>query len=120
MERFDRKSWSDEEGFMVATQEYDTSQCSPSGEEVVVVGEGRADQDDVKEEFTMDTSWEELAATLMDCVEDDCARERSKEIESRAETLGGAMCQSKDDLNDAMVSGRKTVFLHEEDKDPSH
>ena len=56
----------------------------------------------------------------MDCVEDDCVKERSRETESRAETLRGAEYQSKDDLNDAMVSGRKTVFLHEEDKDPSH
>ena len=105
MDRFDRKSWSDEEGFMVATQEYNTIQYSPSGDDVVEGG--RASQEDVHDEFSMDASWEEVATTLMDGLEDDST--------NREETRA-----SKDDLGDAMEAGMRTESLLGDKGDQSH
>ena len=99
MDRFDEKAWSDEEGFLIASQEYGGELGGGD-----VCGEERASQGDVVDEFSLDDSWEELAATMMDGVDDECARVEDVTVmnEDDLET------QSKDDLRQAVVSGRMT------------
>ena len=102
MERFDRKSWSDEEGFWGAVQEFVEDQGSPRGEDDGVV---RCENqgDDMMEEFILDSSFEEWTRTFLGresfgcgkkSVEEDtgagsCAASQTRTREASKDDLGG-------------------------------
>ena len=66
MERADKKSWSDEEGFLETTQEFVDDQCSLGGVNVVGGDEDeRGNQEVWTEEFYIDNSFEEWTATFL-------------------------------------------------------
>ena len=53
----------------------------------------------------------------MDGVDDDCGKRSVEEVESCAVTLSGAEDLSKDDLEDALVSRKRTVSLYDDKSD---
>ena len=112
MERADKKSWSDEEGFLEATQEFVDDQCSIGGVNVVG-GDERGNQEVWMEEFDIDNSFDEWTATFLGRESLGCGK-RSVQMESSAADQYGVDDKSKDDLREALELKDRTVSSRDE------